>query len=466
MLFNSLAFVLFLPLVVLCYFMLPVKWRNIFLLGASCYFYMYFRPLYILILCYTIAVDYIAGIQIEKHAGNRRKQRRWLYASLVANLGALAFFKYGTFLMENVFSVMNLFRADTGFSAWDILLPIGLSFHTFQAISYTVEVYRGNQKAERNIIDYALYVMFFPQLVAGPIERPQRLIHQFKEKHYLTYENFSLGAQWILWGMFKKIVVADNLAMIVDKVYDNPQAHTGTALIVATVLFAFQIYGDFSGYSDIARGSARILGFELSINFNLPYFSESVSEFWRRWHVSLSGWFKDYVYIPLGGNRERPLRNTVVTFALSGIWHGANFTYMIWGLMNGILVYLHKLLFPTRSRLPSVLRMLVTFVLIDFCWIYFRSNSLTDAWYVTTHLFSGLNMSAINAMGVERHTWGVSLAMLALMLLVEWLTRIKTLPVWWNTTGRVPRVIFLNLILTLILFFGVFEHRTFIYFQF
>jgi alginate O-acetyltransferase complex protein AlgI len=466
MLFNSLAFALFFPIVVAGYFLLPLRFRNIFLLGSSVYFYMYFNPVYILILAYTIAVDYIAGIRIEHHEGNRKIQKRWLYASLVANLGALAFFKYADFILENVFYFLKIVHVDHSFSLLHILLPIGLSFHTFQAISYTVDVYRGKQKAEKNILVYSLYVMFFPQLVAGPIERPHALIHQFKERHFFTYENFSLGSKWILWGLFKKIVVADNLATLVDAVYKNPHDHSGWALIVATILFAFQIYGDFSGYSDIAKGTAKILGFELSINFNIPYFSQSVSEFWRRWHISLSSWFKEYVYIPMGGSREKSFRNTFVTFAFSGMWHGANFTYLIWGLINGLLVYLHKRFSKVNFIIPVFIKIIFTFMLIDFCWIFFRASSLDDAFYIITHSFMSLSSLSLKTIGVDRHIWLVALMMLAFMITVEWVTKEMSVIGWWQTTKRLNKIVFLNVLLFFMLFFGVFEHRTFIYFQF
>ncbi len=466
MLFNSFAFILFFPLVVGCYFLLPQRFRNIFLLACSCYFYMYFNPIYILILAYTIAVDFFVGIKIENNFGNRRAQKIWLYASLVANIGALAFFKYANFVWENISSALSLASINPSFSLPAILLPIGLSFHTFQAISYSVEVYRGKQKAERNILVYSLYVMFFPQLVAGPIERPQRLLHQFTGKHYFTYSNFSIGAKWILWGLFKKVVVADNLSTLVDAVYNSPQSHTGLALLAATGLFAFQIYGDFSGYSDMAKGIAKIMGFDLSINFNLPYFSASVSEFWRKWHISLSSWFKEYVYVPLGGNKENFFRNLFITFALSGLWHGANFTYLVWGVLNGILVFMDKYVFKIPFNIPRFLKMAMAFLLIDFCWIFFRSSSLSDASYIITHAFTNWSWYTLNTIAVERHTWFIALSMLAFMLTVEWLTKAKSVIGWWNETAREYKIIFLNVLLILMLLFGVFEHRTFIYFQF
>ncbi len=427
---------------------------------------MVFNPVYVLILFYTIAVDYIAGLKIEKNHNNLRVKKYWLWASLVANIGALAFFKYADFILESLNGIFYLTHTEHSFSLLNILLPIGLSFHTFQAISYTVEVYRGKQQAERNLIDYSLYVMFFPQLVAGPIERPQRLLHQFKEKHVFKYENFSIGAKWILWGLFKKIVVADNLAIIVDAVYASPQQYNGLALICATILFAFQIYGDFSGYSDIAKGTAKILGFDLMINFNLPYFSKNVSEFWRKWHISLSTWFKDYVYIPLGGNQTKGFKNTLLTFALSGLWHGANITFLIWGLLNGLMVYADKYIFKRTYNFHSWLKIGLTFIGIDFCWIVFRASNIGDAWYIITHLFADWSVNSILAIGVDRHIWAIAISMLMFMIGVEWMSRHKSLIETWHNSKRIYKVMFLNLLLLFMLFFGVFEHRTFIYFQF
>jgi D-alanyl-lipoteichoic acid acyltransferase DltB (MBOAT superfamily) len=271
------------------------------LLFASCYFYMAFVPVYILILGGTIVVDYFAGIWLEKTKG--AKKRSLLILSLFANIGVLAVFKYYNFLNDNLSGLLNSIGYHNSIPSLSILLPIGLSFHTFQAMSYTIEVYRGHQKAEKHFGIYALYVMFYPQLVAGPIERPQNLLHQFYEKHYFKIERVIEGLKLMLWGFFMKLVVADRLAIYVNAAYNNPDKHTGPTLIVATIFFAFQIYCDFSGYSNIAIGAARVLGFKLMTNFNRPYFSRSIAEFWKRWHISLSTWFKDYLYISLGGNK-------------------------------------------------------------------------------------------------------------------------------------------------------------------
>jgi D-alanyl-lipoteichoic acid acyltransferase DltB (MBOAT superfamily) len=297
MLFNSIQFLIFFPAVTALYFGLPHRLRWAWLLAASCYFYMAFMPSYILILGFTIVIDYFAGLAIENAEGRRRKL--FLAASLAANVGVLVVFKYFNFLNANLKGLAEALRWNYPVESLAILLPIGLSFHTFQAMSYTIEVYRGAQPAERHFGIYALYVMFYPQLVAGPIERPQNLLHQFREVHRFDYERVASGLRLMAWGFFKKIVVADRLAVPVNLVYGEPEKHTGLALLVATYFFAYQIYCDFSGYTDIARGAARVMGFELMKNFDRPYAARSVAEFWTRWHISLSTWFKDYLFFPL-----------------------------------------------------------------------------------------------------------------------------------------------------------------------
>jgi alginate O-acetyltransferase complex protein AlgI len=395
MLFNSFTFLIFFPVVATIYFVLPHRFRWAWLLGASCYFYMAFIPIYILILFFTIAIDYVAGILIENATGKRRKW--YLVMSIVANVGVLAVFKYFNFLSANVHAIAEVFHWPYGIAPLNIILPIGLSFHTFQAMSYTIEVYRGNQKAERHLGIYALYVMFFPQLVAGPIERPQNLLHQFYEKHEVDYDRIASGLKRMAWGLFMKVVIADRLARYVNVVYNDPKSFLGLTTIIATVFFAFQIYCDFAGYSHMAIGAAEVMGFKLMRNFDRPYLSRSISEFWGRWHISLSSWFRDYVYIPLGGNRVARSRwyyNLFITFLLSGLWHGANWTFVIWGALNGF--YLIFSLITTdlraavakavglaqRPRLHNVVRILITFGLTTFAWIFFRAHNLTDALHV------------------------------------------------------------------------------------
>src|SRR5690242_189872 len=403
MLFDSFQFLFFFLAVTTLYFVLPFRVRWFLLLISSCYFYMAFVPIYILILIFTIIIDYFAGIFIEGASGAKRKF--FLICSLVANIGVLSFFKYYNFLSQNLNFLFHSFGLTTSVPYLQILLPIGLSFHTFQAMSYTIEVYRGHEAAEKNFGIYSLYVMFYPQLVAGPIERPQNLLHQFRTKYPFDYDRIADGLKMILWGFFKKIVIADRLAIYVNATYNHPQEHTGLTLTLATFFFAFQIYCDFSGYSDIAIGSAKVMGFKLMTNFNRPYFAKNISEFWKRWHISLSTWFRDYLYIPLGGNRvarPRLYANLLVTFLVSGLWHGARWTFVVWGALHGAYLIVSLATGPVRARARASLGLArhpallaawqtsVVFTLVTLGWVFFRATSLGDAWYVLTHLGAGL----------------------------------------------------------------------------
>lgn len=355
------------------------------------------------ILGFTIIVDYYAGIFIEQSKGN---QRKWfLIMSLIANIGVLAVFKYYNFINENITWLLKGFALQNPIPYLEILLPIGLSFHTFQAMSYTIEVYRGNQKAERHFGIYSLYVMFYPQLVAGPIERPQNVLHQFHEEHYFDYKNVTDGFKLMAWGMFKKVVIADRLASMVGQVYDQPQEYTGLPLIIATCLFSIQIFCDFSGYSDIALGSAQVMGFELMKNFDRPYFSKTISEFWRRWHISLSTWFRDYLYISLGGNRVSKWRrefNLFIVFLVSGIWHGASWNFVIWGAIHGFYLIFANQTKGIRNKIVrslglatwpafyNILQVFTIFGLTSFAWIFFRAKDFPTASYIVSHLFTDL----------------------------------------------------------------------------
>jgi D-alanyl-lipoteichoic acid acyltransferase DltB (MBOAT superfamily) len=337
MVFNSLQFLVFFGIVTSAYFLLAHKYRWALLLLASCYFYMAFVPIYLGILALTIVIDYFAGIYLERFQGGAKKI--FLGCSLLANLGVLAIFKYYFFFTDNVNALSSYFSIPIHFPVLNILLPIGLSFHTFQAMSYTIEVYRGKQKAERNFGIYSLYVMFYPQLVAGPIERPQNLIHQFYEKHVWDTVRVKLGLLQMMQGFFKKVVIADRLALVVDPAYANLSNQSTLNLIIASIFYSFQIYCDFSGYSDIAIGASKVMGFKLMNNFNAPYTAKSIPDFWRRWHISLSSWFKDYVYFSLGGNRVSVPRwyvNIMIVFILSGFWHGASWNFVIWGALHGL----------------------------------------------------------------------------------------------------------------------------------
>ena len=351
MLFNSFEFLVFFPVVTVLYFSLrSVRSRQWLLVISSTLFYMAFIPEYALILYGTIVVDYFAGLKIAEAQGTRR--RTWLAASIAANVGCLAVFKYCNFAIDNANGLLGLVSG-ARLPLVEMTLPVGLSFHTFQAMSYTIEVYRGNQKPERSFLVYALYVMFYPQLVAGPIERPQNVIHQLKELHAFEPDRVTRGFRLMLWGFFKKAAVADRLAMLVAPVYAYPSGHSGPVLAIATAAFALQIYADFSGYSDIALGTAEVMGVKLMTNFRVPYRSQSVAEFWSRWHISLSTWFRDYLYIPLGGNRVGAFRrrlNLLATFLVSGLWHGANWTYVVWGALNGVFLIVESVFAPVRSK--------------------------------------------------------------------------------------------------------------------
>jgi D-alanyl-lipoteichoic acid acyltransferase DltB (MBOAT superfamily) len=479
MLFNSLEFAIFFPVVVALHFLLPQRFRTPLLLVASCTFYMAFIPAYILILTVTIVIDYTAGIFLEKTEGRLRK---WLMGvSVVATCSVLFVFKYFYFFTESFIGFTGLFGWQLTGPSIHIILPIGLSFHTFQSLSYVVEVYRRKQRAEHNFITYATYVMFFPQLVAGPIERPQNLLHQFYEKHTFDYDRVTSGLRRMAWGFFKKLVVADRLALYVNDVYGAPQSFNGLQLSLATFFFAYQIYCDFSGYTDIAIGSARVLGFKLMENFDSPYHSRSISEFWHRWHISLSTWFKDYVYIPLGGNRVSKPRwyaNLMITFTVSGFWHGANWTYVVWGALNGAYLVCGIMTKPIRDRLygwvglkiMGVIRALVgvavTFGLTCAGWVVFRANSLSDAWYILTHFWMNWDFGAIKTPQFLLRQLPVAVMSIVFLEVVQALhgrfslSRLlayRPLALRWS--------VYVSFVLAVVLF-GVYRKSQFIYFQF
>ena len=476
MLFNSLHFVFFFIVVTSIYFLLPHRFRWFVLIIASCYFYMVFIPIYIFILGGTILIDYLAGIWLEDTQGKKRKY--FLIASLIANIGVLAIFKYYNFLNRNLSEVLNSFGYHNSIPYLSILLPIGLSFHTFQAMSYTIEVYRGNQKAERNFGIYALYVMFYPQLVAGPIERPQNLLHQFYEKHYFEFTRIVEGLKLMLWGFFLKLVIADRLAIYVNAVYNNPDKHTGITLAVATVFFAFQVYCDFCGYSNIAIGAAKVMGFKLMTNFNRPYFSHSISEFWKRWHISLSTWFKDYLYFSLGGNRVSIPRwyfNLLIVFVISGLWHGANWTYIIWGALNGFYLVFAIITKNWRKRfiqtigldkLPkfnNFLQILITFVLTCFGLIFFRANSTRDALLIAKKIFSFKGPLNIEVLYQFIYCI-VGIVFLLLIEIKQEYYNHTSLP--FKTNNWLSEQLAYGMLVILILMLGVLDGGEFIYFQF
>lgn len=478
MLFNSLEFLIFFPIVVALFYALPHKYRWALLLVSSCYFYMVFVPVYILILGFTIVVDYFAGILLENARG--RKRKLLLIASILANTGVLAIFKYYNFLNENLSILLRGFTIENPIPYLSILLPIGLSFHTFQAMSYTIEVYKNNQKAERHFGIYALYVMFFPQLVAGPIERPQHMLFQFHRETSLDFTRIAEGLKHIVWGLFKKVVIADRISEYVNVVYNNPHDHHGAQLLMATFFFTFQIYCDFSGYSSIAIGTARILGVDLMQNFNRPYLAQNIRDFWQRWHISLSSWFRDYLYIPLGGSRVPVLRgyfNTFIVFLVSGLWHGANWTFVIWGALHGFYMVFAKITQPVRDRVnkftgldrvPIVLKIIqicITFSLASFAWIFFRARTLSDALYIAGHIFRIDTFQNLNLFEFPIDMY-ISIFLILFLFLIEALEersrlfeKIRVSPAFIRWT-----VYFASIFSLLAL--GVWKSADFIYFQF
>lgn len=384
--FTQPVFFLFLPVVVALYWLLPGRFRWMLLLAASYFFYMYWNPILVILLLISTLVDYFCSLGIDDHPDDPKKKKIYLALSIIMNLGLLFSFKYLDFFGQTVNGICRLLSIPYSVPAFDLILPVGISFYTFQTMSYTFDVYRGTVKAERHFGHYALFVTFFPQLVAGPIERPGDLLPQLKQHLHLRREDLLKGAQMLLRGYGKKVLIADFLAGFVDNVYGQVKISDGSALAVATVFFAFQIYCDFSGYSDIAQGCSHLLGIRLSDNFRRPYAATSIRDFWRRWHTSLTGWFTDYLYIPLGGSRVGTIRtcvNILITFLVSGLWHGANWTFVIWGGLHGLYLVLERLLCRKRS-----IGTIPTFLAVCFAWIFFRAATVADAFTAIRHIFS------------------------------------------------------------------------------
>jgi len=470
MLFNSFAFALFFPLVTLVYFSLKPQLRWSWLLLASSFFYAFFIPEYLLILFALILLDFGTGLWIE---GVRPEAKRAvLGVSLAANLGLLFVFKYFDFFSVNLASSLQFFGINITPPLLEMVLPLGLSFHTFQSMAYTIEVYRGRQRAERHLGYYALYVLFYPQLVAGPIERPQNLLAQFRIAHTVDYDRVVSGLKLMATGLIKKMVIADRIAVVVNEVYQRPGDYDGYSLTIATWLFAFQIYGDFSGYTDIARGAARVMGYELMQNFDHPYSSTSVAEFWRRWHISLSSWFRDYVYHPLGGNRcstTRHVGNLFAVFLLSGLWHGASWNFVIWGGLHGLYVSAGRLLRPSNwGGSPAITRALdvfITFNLVSIAWVFFRAVSLSDAVNVLMGIgryLTGMQPPGLKTVFVPVYCF----ALVAVWMLAEFLQRRADV---WRTVGEWPawaRWPVYYACVAAILLLGSTGRAQFLYFQF
>jgi alginate O-acetyltransferase complex protein AlgI len=485
MLFNSIEFLIFFVIAATLYFFIPHRFRWVFLLLASYYFYMCWNPVYIILLIISTLIDYFAGLMMGKTADKKRR-RKYLIISLCSNLGLLFAFKYFNFLNGALKVLLDSASMSWNIGSLNVLLPVGISFYTFQSLSYGFDVYRGAKAPEKHVGIFALYISFFPQLVAGPIERSTRLLPQFYNKIKFNYERATDGLLLMLWGFFKKVVIADRVAAMVDQVYNNVYDYQGLAFIIATLLFAFQIYCDFSGYSDIAIGAARIMGFDLMANFRTPYYAKSISEFWKRWHISLTSWFKDYLYISLGGNRVVKWRwyyNIMIVFVISGFWHGANWTFLIWGALNGFYLlfsiwtagfrekiarFIHLDKLPNLQALSKVL---ITFALVCFAWIFFRANNINDAFYVITHLFTGMFneetlMFVCSGFGFGTRGLVIALAAICLMETVQLVQQRRSIK---DVLAKKPTAIRLALyvgLIVCIIMLGKFSANQFIYFQF
>lgn len=468
MLFNSLQFLIFLPIVVGLYYLLPHKFRWVLIFVASCYFYMAFVPKYILILFLIILIDYFSALAIER--SQSKAKLAYLVGSLVANVLLLCFFKYFNFLNENLLGVFSLFGKEFHPINLDIILPIGLSFHTFQSMSYTIEVYRGKQKAEKHIGYFANYVLFFPQMVAGPIERYETLGNALKVEQKPLYQNLSDGFKLILYGLFIKMTIADNIAPFVNQIYSDPLKYSSSEVLAAVFLFSFQIYADFFGYSTIALGCAKLLGINIMDNFKTPYLAKSVSEFWTRWHISLSTWFRDYLYIPLGGNRVKLSRwafNILVVFTVSGLWHGANWTFVVWGALHGVMLLLEKyfsLIFKFKIKEKwSVLNAaltLKTFVITSFIWIFFRAENFEKAKNVIKAIVKNHSIQPSDL------TLTLPLIFAGLLILFDFFLYNSRIDKQLNSLKMTYRwAIYTVLIFCLFAFSGT-QKFTFIYFQF
>ncbi len=441
-----------------------------FLLLASYYFYMNWKPIYAVLILTSTVLTYVCGLLVEKYTNNRRKQKTALTISLLLNFGILFVFKYFNFINDSIFSLFTDHGIHWTIPNLDILLPVGISFYTFQAVGYSIDVYRGTIKAERNFTTYALFVSFFPQLVAGPIERASNLLPQFYVKHPFDADNIAEGIKQMIWGFFMKLCVADVLSAYVDAVYNNVANHNGTSMLLATVLFAFQIYCDFAGYSNIAIGAARIMGFRLMENFRQPYLSSSIKEFWKRWHISLSTWFMDYVYIPLGGNRvklSRHLINLMITFLVSGLWHGANWTFVCWGALHGAYIVAETLFRKIKSDnkdksgISKLFDTVACFGLVCFAWIFFRANTIGDAFIIVHKIFTN-----VGGVFVDEEVFIYGFAALSILIFKDIKDASHLNFHLLHSKHGVISIVSVIFLITYIMLFGALNAGSFIYFQF
>lgn len=483
MLFNSVEFLVFFPIVAMLYFIFPHKIRYIWLLMSSYFFYMCWNPKYALLIFTSTVLTYLSGILLEKYNSYKKL---WVALSFISNLSILFFFKYFDFALINVNKFLASIDIQVIEPAFDVVLPVGISFYTFQALSYTMDVYRGEIRAQRNLAKYALFVSFFPQLVAGPIERSKNLLNQIDEKHTFDAKRIKNGLLIMLWGFFEKLVIADRASMLVNQVYGDYENYGSFALVLATLFFAVQIYCDFAGYSDIAIGAAKVMGFSLMQNFKQPYFSLSVAEFWRRWHISLSTWFRDYLYIPLGGNRcskIKKYRNLMVTFLVSGLWHGASWNFVVWGGAHGFLQIMGDILKPIREKIIKFLhineeafsyklfRGILTFILIDFCWIFFRAPGAKASLKIIYRIFTADMLMGIDNLGLTFANIKVLLIAICVLAAMSIIRYRGISPITWLSKQNFwfRWVVYYILIFSIIVFgaYGAtYNASQFIYFQF
>jgi alginate O-acetyltransferase complex protein AlgI len=482
MLFNSIDFAVFLPIVFIGYWFVTknnLKVQNLLIVIASYVFYGWWDWRFLSLILFSTLVDYTVGQKLKNEA-KPIKRKMLLWTSILINLGFLGFFKYYNFFLDNFITAFSFFGSEFEANSLKIILPVGISFYTFQTLSYTIDVYRRKLEPTNNFIAFAAFVSFFPQLVAGPIERATNLLPQFFEKRIFDYSKAVDGLRQILWGLFKKVVIADNCAEFANLIFNNSADYSGSTLALGALFFTFQIYGDFSGYSDIAIGTARLFGFNLMRNFSFPYFSRDIAEFWRRWHISLSTWFRDYLYIPLGGSRGGTfikVRNTFIIFTVSGFWHGANWTFIVWGALNAL--YFLPLLLTNSNRsnletvskgkyLPSVkemLLMLLTFMLTVFAWIFFRAENLDHAFSYISEILSSSVFEIPKFAGMRKAL--VIIILVVLFMLIEWVGRewqfaIQNLGLYWKRPLRYA--MYYTIIFSIFWFGG--KEQQFIYFQF
>jgi D-alanyl-lipoteichoic acid acyltransferase DltB (MBOAT superfamily) len=438
MLFNSINFAIFLPIVFILYWSLsnkPIKFQNILLLAASYFFYACWDWRFLFLLVFSTLLDYFTGIKMCD-SKNETNKKIWFWISISINLGFLGVFKYYNFFAESFADAVSNFGLKVNPWTLQVILPVGISFYTFHGLSYVIDIYKGRIKAEKNFIDYSVFVSFFPLLVAGPIERATHLLPQIQKKRTFNYAMAIDGLRQILWGLFKKIVIADQCAEFANQIFNNSADYSGSTLLLGAVFFTFQIYGDFSGYSDIALGTARLFGIDLLRNFAFPYFSRDIAEFWRRWHISLSTWFRDYLYIPLGGSKGgtwMKIRNTFIIFLVSGFWHGANWTFIAWGFLNALFI-MPSIIFNTNRNnieivakgnyfptIKEVFQILLTFSLTVFAWIFFRANNIDHAFNIVSEIFSTSFFTIPNnVLGVNGL---IAIILIIIFLIIEWIGR-------------------------------------------